>query len=782
MIDCGACGGKGSAKELNLPIVKGLVGDKTVDVLRDTGCEGVVVRRGLVDDDQLTGKCCLIVRIDNTVLLAEKARIQVKTPYLSGEVEALCIPEVICDLVVGNVPGARNPDDTDTTAVVGAVTTRAQARQEVRHRPLTVPDTPKHTGVDQRELIRLQQDVEAIKRMGETVMSENRAGRTSFFEEKEGIVYRVYNDATRGGANVRQVVLPEGLRKYVMSSAHDTTTGGHSGIKKTREKIMSNFYWPGIYKDVARYCRSCDICQKTLRNETSSRVLDVSSQTRDDLNVPSCVAVVEDYDYEADNGQDNLAGDEQGSEDLPEIGTWAQKEDAADVKFGEALTYDQNRELQMLVQRFSEIFSDRPGDTNLAEHRIDLTSDVPVRQTPYAVPFALKSSLKKELQQMEDLGIIRKSDSPYASPVVVVKKKDVSNRICIDFRRLNKITVTDLQPVPSPAESFLGMSEDKYFSKLDLTKGYHQIRVRPSDVHKTAFVTMGQHYEFLRMPFGMVNSGMTMTRAVRRLLEGMDNVVDYIDDLLVHTKTWEEHLQVLEELFERLKAANLVANWEQHRLGRGTVGLQDCNVEKVKDAPRPTTKKEIRSFLGLVCYYQPFIPNFAAIAAPMSDLTRKGQPNKIVWREPQERAYAALKKAVISKPILVLPDVNKEFVLRTDASDIGLGATLLQNRDGHIFPVAYASRKLLDREKRYSVMERECLGSVWGIKKFALYLYGKQFTLQTDHRPLEFLKVSKFDNPRIMRWVLALQSFVFRVEHIKGKDNVGADFLSRVPV
>ena len=529
-------------------------------------------------------------------------------------------------------------------------------------------------------------------------------------------------------------------------------------------------------------------------DETSSRVLNVSSQTRDDLNVPSCVAVVEDYDYEADNGQDNLAGDEQGSEDLPEIGTWGQKEDAADVKFGEALTYDQNRELQMLVERFSEIFSDGPGDTNLAQHRIDLTSDVPVRQTPYAVPFALKSSLKKELQQMEDLGIIRKSDSPYASPVVVVKKKDGSNRICIDFRRLNKITVTDPQPIPSPAESFLDMSEDKYFSKLDLTKGCHQIFVRPSDVHKTAFVTMGQHYEFLRMPFGMVNSGMTMTRAVRRLLEGMDNVVDYIDDVLVHTKTWEEHLQVLEELFKRLKAANLVArptkcelgatqvDFLGHRLGRGTVGLQDCNVEKVKDAPRPTTKKEIRSFLGLVGYYQPFIPNFAAIAAPLSDLTRKGQPNKIVWGKPQGRAYAALKKAVISKPILVLPDVHKEFILRTDASDIGLGATLLQNRDGHIFPVAYTSRKLLEWEKRYSVMERECLGIVWGIKKFALYLYGKQFTLQTDHRPLEFLKVSKFDNPRIMRWVLALQSFVFRVEHIKGKDNVGADFLSRVPV
>ena len=175
------------------------------------------------------------------------------------------------------------------------------------------------------------------------------------------------------------------------------------------------------------------------------------------------------------------------------------------------------------------------------------------------------------------------------------------------------------------------------------------------------------------MPFGMVNSGMTVTRAVRRLLEGMDNVVDYIDDLLVHTKTWEEHLQVLEELFKRFKAANLVARptkWELgatqvdflgYRLGRGTVGLQDCNVEKVKGAPRPTTKKENRSFLGLVGYYQPFIPNFAAIAALLSDLTCKGQPNKIVWGEPQERAYAALKKAVISKSYLCSLTLIKSF-------------------------------------------------------------------------------------------------------------------------
>ncbi|KAK3750045.1 hypothetical protein RRG08_027368 [Elysia crispata] len=169
MIDCGACGGKGSARELNLPIVNGLVGDKTVDVLRDTGCDGVVVCRGTAGGEGQDSS----------------------QDTLSGEVEALCIPEVIYDLLVGNVPGAQNPDDPDMTAMVGAVTTRAQARQEVRHRPLTVPDTLKHTGVDRRELIRLQQDDEAIKRMGETPMSENHAGRTSFFEKRVGIVQTV---------------------------------------------------------------------------------------------------------------------------------------------------------------------------------------------------------------------------------------------------------------------------------------------------------------------------------------------------------------------------------------------------------------------------------------------------------------------------------------------------------------------------------------------------------------------------------------------------------------
>ena len=200
----------------------------------------------------------------------------------------------------------------------------------------------------------------------------------------------------------------------------------------------------------------------------------------------------------------------------------------------------------------------------------------------------------------------------------------------------------------------------------------------------------------------------------------------------------------------------------------------------MRDAPRPTTKNEIRSFLGLVEYYRDFIPNFATIAAPLSDITRKGQPNKVVWGEYQERSYHTLKHAIVSKPVLRLPNVDEEFILRTNASDFGLGATLLQLRDGQTFPVAYVSRKSLDGERRYFVMDREVLRIVFGIKRFDIYLYNKLFTLQTDHCPLLFLSASKYESPRIMRWDLALQSYNFKVEHIKGKDNVGADFLTRV--
>ncbi|GFO27599.1 Zinc finger protein [Plakobranchus ocellatus] len=280
-------------------------------------------------------------------------------------------------------------------------------------------------------------------------------------------------------------------------------------------------------------------------------------------------------------------------EALSELGGWGSEESVNDLKYGDGLTLDQRRQLEEVAVSYSSIFSDRPGTASTEEHCIELTSSIPVRQRQYLVPYAMRQTLRDELREMEDLGIIRKSSSPYASPVVVVKKKDGTNRVCIDYRRLNKLTIFDPQPMTPPADIFQGMEKDQYFSKIDLSKGYWQIPVRKKDIPKTSFVTMDCHYEFLRMPFGMMYSGATLTHAVKKLLCGMDNVVDYIDDLLIHTETWEAHVKTLSELFRRLQGANFTVrpvtcllgsrtvDFLGHSLGRGVIGLQDENVEKV---------------------------------------------------------------------------------------------------------------------------------------------------------------------------------------------------------
>ena len=217
-----------------------------------------------------------------------------------------------------------------------------------------------------------------------------------------------------------------------------------------------------------------------------------------------------------------------------------------------------------------------------------------------------------------------------------------------------------------------------------------------------------------------------------------------------------------------------------HRLEEGLIGLHEDNVTKISDAPRPTTKKQIRSFMGLAGYYRDFIPNFAALAAPLSDLTRKGQPNKVEWGEAQEKAYQSIKALLTKEPVLRLPDSRKTYFLQTDASDSGIGAVLMQEHDGKLFPVCYASKKLSSAERNYSTIEKECLAIVWGFKRFHLYLYGVPFVLQTDHEPLKYMNSAKFANGRLMRWAMFLQSYNFRVEAIKGSENVGADYLSRV--
>ena len=477
--------------------------------------------------------------------------------------------------------------------------------------------------------------------------------------------------------------------------------------------------------------------------------------------------------------------------DFLEIGGYDAKESVADVTTGSNLTDEQRSEFMDLANQFSSLFTEAPGTTDLAQHHIKLTSDEPVRSRPYPVPYSMRESLKKDIADMIKMGVIRESDSPYASPVVVVKKKDNTNRVCVDYRKLNKLTVIDPEPMPTAEHLFQKLSGDKFFTKIDLSKGYWQITIPEEDIPKTAFVTPDGSYEFLKMPFGMINSAATLKRAMKKLIEDLDNVDFYWDDILVHTRTWEEHIKALRELFARLLRAGMTirptkcifgascVDFLGHRLEQGVLGLHEENVEKIKNAPRPGTKKQVRSFVGLAGYYRDFIPNFAAIAAPLSDLTRKGQQIRVEWGQAQEKAYQTIKFHLTNEPILRLPDPVKMYFLHTDASNTGIGGVLMQKHDEKLFPVCYASKKLSSAERNYSTIEKECLAVVWGIKRFHLYLYGVPFVLQTDHEPLKYMNSAKFANGRLMRWAMFLQSYTFRVEAIKGSENVGADYLSR---
>jgi hypothetical protein len=404
--------------------------------------------------------------------------------------------------------------------------------------------------------------------------------------------------------------------------------------------------------------------------------------------------------------------------------------------------------------------------------------------------------VKKEVNDMMKMGVIEPSVSPYNSPVVLVRKKDGSIRFCIDYRKLNKELEFDSEPIPDVAAIFAKLQKARYLSKIDMTKGYWQIKVKESDRPKLAFSTPGGQFQWTSLPFGLKTSGAIFTRMMRKLLEPLerDDVEHFIDDVIIASETWEQHIEAVDAVLGRLEEVGLTAkpskcylgyselDYLGHQVGEGMIMPDEDKIQKIRDANRPVTKKEVRAFLGLVGFYRRFVSNYAEISAPLTDLTKKGLPEKVRWDDKCESAFIKLKESLITKPVLLLPDTRKPFVLRTDASDIAVGAVLLQDQGQGLQPVAYASKKLNKAERNYSVIEKECLGVVWAVKKFEQYLYSVHFTLETDHQPLTYLQKAKTENGRLMRWALQLQQYSFTVRVIPGKDNVGADYLSRINI
>jgi len=338
------------------------------------------------------------------------------------------------------------------------------------------------------------------------------------------------------------------------------------------------------------------------------------------------------------------------------------------------------------------------------EHNILLTDSNPIRSKTYPVPYLLREVIKEELAEMVKLGIVEPSDSPYSSPILIVKKKDGTNRPVVDYCGLNRLTIFDAEPMPHPDDIYARLSDARFYSKLDFCKGYWQIPVAESDRPKTAFATPFGLYQFRRMPFGLQNAGATYGRMMRIVLDGLQATDNFVDDVLTFMGGWQGHLAELRELFERVRLAGLTVKPSKcyfgypnieflgHVVGEGKLQMVDAKVEQIHSAGEPRIKKQLRAFLGLTGYYRKFIQDYAQVAGPLTDVLKGGNSASLKWGPSQEAAFQSLKDRLCAKPILRLPDMDRTFILRTGASDTAIGAVLLQEHDDGVFPVAYASR------------------------------------------------------------------------------------------
>ena len=468
-----------------------------------------------------------------------------------------------------------------------------------------------------------------------------------------------------------------------------------------------------------------------------------------------------------------------------------------DSDFGH-LTETERGSLEILLTSYADVFALEPGElgtTQLVAHSINTGQHQPIKQQVRRTPFALRKKIEELVEEMLEQEVIEPSESPWASPIVLVKKKDGDVRFCVDYRRLNQMTKLDEFPLPRVDDTLDILNGSCYFSTLDLASGYWQVAMDPESKEKTAFATFAGLYQFRKMPFGLVNAPATFQRLMEVVLSGLARrvCVVYLDDVLVFGRTIEEHNANLAQVLERLRRAGLrlkpkkchfaltEVEYLGHVVSAKGVRTDPKKIEAVGKFPTPQDVKALRSFLGLASYYRKFVPDFAKVAGPLHALTKKDVP--FLWTEKCQEAFCELKRLLTESPLLVYPDFTKPFVLETDASGAGLGAVLAQKRgDGSTRPIAYASRSLQPHEKNYGITELEGLGVVWAVKHFRPYLYGHSCEVYTDHSALTSLLNTPQPSGKLARWGMAIQELDLKIRHRSGRSNSNADALSRVPL
>ena len=446
-------------------------------------------------------------------------------------------------------------------------------------------------------------------------------------------------------------------------------------------------------------------------------------------------------------------------------------------------------DLAAVLDNFAHVF-DTPTalpPNRSHDHRILLQpNSEPVSVRPYRYPYYQKTEIEKMVKELLESGLVRPSNSPFSSPVLLVKKADGTWRFCVDFRALNHITVKDKYPIPIVDELLDELHGARFFTKLDLRSGYHQIRVQESDIQKTAFRTHEGHYEFVVMPFGLTNAPATFQSLMNDLFRPYlrKYIIVFFDDILIYSKNWDEHISHIISVLTILSSNSLyvkkskcqfgvsLVNYLGHVISEKGVEVDPYKIQAVVDWPEPTTVKGVRGFLGLAGYYRKFISGFGNIAAPLTHCLGK---EGFRWGITESTAFNKLKQALTSPPVLRLPDFSQRFFIECDACGTGISAILIQQGQ----PIAFFSEALKGSSLALSTYEKEMLAIVKAIRKWRPYLLGRPFTVRTDHKSLKFLLEQRITTPAQTRWLPKLLGYDYVVEYKKGPDNKGADALSR---
>jgi hypothetical protein len=583
---------------------------------------------------------------------------------------------------------------------------------------------------------------------------------------------------------------PQEAREVLVNWCLPLAAGRSVGVTDT--EVTLNMYFEGCTTKKSRHRQALTGIVNGIRGQ--SKVMINNSGTRKEVikkgsiigTISSMIEVEEDIQQVGVvNVEPELMEEEQG--------------DTPDIQLGDHLTDDQKSAVRGIVDNGRQVLSDSGeiGRLVVKPHRIDLTDYTPIYQRPRRFAEVVNQEIEKQCHELELKYIIEPSSSPWSSPIVPVRKKDGSIRLCVDYRMLNMVTKADKFPLPNLNDAVFGLHGMIYFTTFDLVKGYYQLPLDPESRELTAFSTPRAHWQFKRLSFGLKNAPAAFQRELQNILGQFPwkKVIVYIDDVLIMSETFEEHCELVEKVMSTLLTHGVRLNVKKcswfsesveflgHVVSRDGLSKPPAYVEAVRSFPRPTTVTQLREFLGLVQFQRKFIKDCSLIMKPLSSVTGGKKKRKIDWTQEMEDAFVALKAAMCEATTLAFPDYSEgaaPLALFTDASGTGTGACLSQVQKGEIRPIAFGSAAFNPAEKNYSTIERELAAIRWAVKVFRPFLFGVEFVIHTDHQPLQYLYNMQIVDTRLARTLQELQSFDFVIVYTPGKDNLAADALSRL--